>query len=471
MSHRGTDCPDDPATNLQTLGRALDWLLATADCSALRFQRDCSWTPRALIHAAILWAWSDETALTRRFSLARKVVAELAGLPRPPAATYQAFLKMLRRWTAASSAALSGAFRRRMEADLPGRFRAHGFVIFGVDGSRLALPRTVSNERRFSPAAARGPGSEKSRSRARRRASAGRPADSKAVNCPQLWLTVMFHVGAGLPWDWRTGPSDSGEREHMAAMVGGLPADALITADAGFAGYAYWKAILDGGRHFLIRVGSNVRLLRGLGHARAGDGLVYLWPDREAKKGRPPLVLRLVVAAGGRSPVYVVTSVGADRLTDRQVVEVYAARWGVELFYRHFKQTFGRGKLRSGVAGHVELEATWSLVGLWAMCLHAQVEQAGRGVPPGRMSVAGVLLAHRRTLREYKGRPDPGESLRELLHGAVIDGYRRGDKASRDYPRKKTRQPDMVPRILEATTGQIQRLKSLKEPAMLGLTA
>ena len=84
---------------------------------------------------------------------------------------------------------------------------------------------------------------------------------------------------------------------------------ALVTADAGFVGYEYWKALLDSGRHLLIRVGANVRLLKGLGYVREKDGLVYLWPDREAARDRPPLVLRLVVARGGRHPVYLVTSV------------------------------------------------------------------------------------------------------------------------------------------------------------------
>src|SRR5262249_51860907 len=84
---------------------------------------------------------------------------------------------------------------------------------------------------------------------------------------------------------------------------------------------------------------------------------------------------------GGRHPVYLVTSVLDRRaLTDRQVVEVYARRWGVELFYRHFKQTYERRKLRSHTADHAELEATWSLLGLWALGLHAQVELARAGV-------------------------------------------------------------------------------------------
>ena len=225
-----------------------------------------------------------------------------------------------------------------------------------------------------------------------------------------MWLTTMFHVGTGLPWDWRIGPSDSSERDHLRQMIAALPAGALVTADAGFVGYETWKAILDSGRHFLIRVGANVRLLRKLGYVEERKkGLVYLWPDREAKRNQPPLVLRMVVARGGRHPVYLVTSVlDETTLSDPQVVEIYALRWGIELFYRHFKQTFGCRKLRSHRADNAELEATWSLLGLWAMMLHAQVVLKEKEVPPKRISVAGVLLGYRRRCANTRAPPIQG---------------------------------------------------------------
>ena len=74
------------------------------------------------------------------------------GLGEPTATTYQAFLKMLRTWTVVLAAALVAALRRRMQEDLAERFLVGGFAVFGVDGSRLELPRTESNEARFAPA-------------------------------------------------------------------------------------------------------------------------------------------------------------------------------------------------------------------------------------------------------------------------------------------------------------------------------
>jgi len=480
MSHQGTDGLTCSTPHHQALKRSLDWLLASARLSDLTFRGDCSWTPKGLIFVAILWAWSDEKSLTQRFFHARKVVIMMGILARIPATSYQAFIKMLTTWTVVLATVLFDVLRRRMQSDLAARFEVCGFQVFGVDGSRLELPRTESNEGRFSPAKTRRPSRSKAKAKSRRKprrrtrsqASRARRAREKKANSPQIWLTTMFHVGTGLPWDWRLGPSDSSERDHLRQMIDALPARALITADAGFVGYETWKAILDSGRHLLIRVGANVRLLRNLGYVEEKKGLVYLWPDRQAKRNQPPLVLRMVVARGGRHPVYLVTSVLDEAtLSDSQVVKIYALRWGIELFYRHFKQTFERRKLRSHSADNAELEATWSLLGLWAMMLHAQVILMEKGVPPKRISVAGVLLGYRSSLREYKSAPDPGESLYEMVGKAVIDSYERANKSSRDYPRKKQEQVPGAPKVRNATKAQINAAKEIRDQLPSRLTA
>ena len=120
---------------------------------------------------------------------------------------------------------------------------------------------------------------------------------------------MLWHVGSGLPWSWLAGAADSSERGHLQQMLGSLRESALITADAGFVGYDVWKTLLDSGHQLLIRVGSNVKLLKNLGYTREREGLVYLWPDQKAQAGGPPLVLRLLTIHNGKHPVYLVTSV------------------------------------------------------------------------------------------------------------------------------------------------------------------
>lgn len=490
MPHQDTDGHNGSAPQHQALKQALGWLFNAADHSKIRFREDCTWTTQALTFVAILWAWSDEKTLTGRFFIARKILIAMKLQLTPPAGSYQAFLKMLITWTPNLIATLANALRRHMQTALAERFTVHGFAVFGVDGSRLELPRTKSNERRFSPDPSRrsppkprrkgkGKGKSKGKGRpntqrnARAKTSRERRAREKKANSPQMWLTTMFHVGTGLPWDWRLGPSDSSERDHFRQMIGALVAAALVTADAGFAGYDYWKALLDSNRHLLIRVGSNVRLLRDLGgHVVEKDGIVYLWPNTAAVRNQLPLKLRLVVQRSGKQPMYLVTSVLDESvLSDEQIVEIYTLRWGVELFYRHFKQTFERRKLRSHAGANAELEATWSLLGFWAMALHAEVQLASLGVPARAMSVAKFLHAYRTSLREYKSRPDLGESLSELISRAVIDPYKRANKASRDYPRKKRGHKIGAPQIHKATRDQIHRAQAIRDQQTLRLTA
>jgi hypothetical protein len=216
-----------------------------------------------------------------------------------------------------------------------------------------------------------------------------------------------------------------------------------------------------------------VKLLKKLGHVREAQGTVYLWPDRQAQRQQPPLVLRLVVVHDGRQSWFLVTSVrSCSRLNDRQVAELYRRRWGIELFYRHFKQTFGRRKLRSHTADNVQLEAAWSVIGLWTLLLHAAVHLQAQHVPPERISVARVLVAYRTAMREYKSSPDRDESLWDLLAVAVIDDYQRANKQSRHYPRKKYERPPSPPKITTATSQQIRLAQELRDqPTQKGLTA
>jgi IS4 transposase len=396
----------------------------------------------------------------------RRIAICLAGEQQQLAGTYQAFTKILRRWTDELVCILQIALHERMTDALPQYWQVADFILFGIDGSRVELPRTRSHEQAYSSVRHR-------RGRGKRRSARRLAAkDVLKSNSPQLWLTTMWHAGTGLPWDWRTGPADSSERAHLREMLSGLPEGALVATDAGFVGYEGLRQIVAGQRHFLLRVGANVRLFKKLGWVRELDGTVYLWPDEAARHGQPPLVLRLVVAHNGKHPVYLVTSVRSGRqLTDHQIVELYARRWGVELFYRHLKQTFHRRKLLSNSAENARIEIAWSLVGLWAMALYALVEATKCGVPPQRLSFAQLLLAFRRTLRDYLHATERGQRLCQRLRKAIIDPYRRRNKTSRHYPRKKREHAPGPPLILRATRAQIQRAKIIATNLTKGLTA
>ena len=455
MSHQDSRFVD-VRFNADCLKQALRWLLTGITWSKLKFRDDCSWSPRLLACTALMWAWSDEPTLIGRFCSVRRIIQFLFPQQQELATSYQAFIKLLRRWTPKLIVLIRTALRERMQRVLPNCWKVCGLTMFCVDGSRVELPRTRSHEAAFS-AARRGAKSRRRRGKRRRS-----QRHSKKANSPQMWLTTMWHGGTGLPWDWRTGPVDSSERAHLVEMLPDVPRGALVAADAGFVGYTYTKAVIDSGRELLLRVGANVRFLRKLGCARELAGTVYLWPDQQAKKNQRPLVLRLVVAHNGRHPVYLVTSVLCkSRLSDAQVIELYSRRWGIEVFYRHLKQTFGRRKLRSTSAHNARVEIAWSLVGLWAMALYALVQTNKQGTPPSRLSIAQMLQAFRRMLHDHRHPTQPGHRLRDRLRHAVIDSYIRKNKTSRNYPRKKQESPPGAPKFKNATKQQIKQAKEV----------
>jgi hypothetical protein len=439
MSHQ--DKSADIVVNHQAIKQVFDWLLRPALFVGFKTRSGASWKPRMVAAAAMSWALASDDSLTERFRTARKVVAKIFRWHWPPGETYQGFMKMLRKWHIQLMLRIPPHVRVLMKQTLPDHWEVAGFVVFAGDGSRVELPRTQSLEDAFAPPKKQ----PKSRRNRKRRRRAGRQwstpngkhasaSDDKKRNSPQMWEK------------------------------------SLICADAGFVGYDFWTALLDAGHHFVIRVGANVTLLEQLGHVRQHEHAVSLWPDAAAKKKQPPLMLRLIVLHDGKEPTYLVTNLSKSQLSDRSAAKIYAARWGIELFFRTFKQTFDRSKLRSRSAENAKLELDWSLLTLWCVCLVGQRELAAAGAEPARLSAAAVIRAFQSTLREYRLRPlGSEETLWAKLRAAVLDDYRRtSSKTSRNYPRKKQRHAIGAPIILRATKLQIKLAKALT-PKQLNL--
>jgi hypothetical protein len=53
-------------------------------------------------------------------------------------------------------------------------------------------------------------------------------------------------------------------------------------------------------------------------------------------------------------------------------------------------------------------------------------------------------------------------TLPQLLQSAILDNYKRKDKTSRGYPRKKQERPPGPPRIITATSTQVRLARKLK---------
>jgi hypothetical protein len=396
------------------------------------------WTPQRLAWVSLLMAWDEGQTLAARFEHACQTAGRLHAHWRL-GHSYSGFAQALTRTVAPLTATLKQRFQRQME-ELAGPFWRRGrWLAFAADGTRIEAPHTRDNEVALGCA-------------------------GKDKTAPQVFLTVLWHMGLGLPWDYRVGPGTASERIHLKSMVRDLPPEALVVADAGFVSYPLCQRLLRQGRHFLLRVGGNITLLKDLGYSHEErDGLVYLWPQKHRR--HRPLVLRRIVLRPGRQDVHLLTDVlDPTQLTDEEAGTLFGMRWGEEVFYRSYKQTLQRRKLLSRTGPTCLAEAQGTLLGLWLLGLMTVSRLVGARVDPLGFSVARARDAVRQALRDRRARRGP-QSLEAALQAAVKDRYaRRGSKAARNYPRKKREKPPGPPRVQSATKAEIKRARQLPLP-------
>jgi IS4 transposase len=364
--------------------------------------------------------------LQDRFAHVRQRIGWLFPKTRRVGKTYQGFVGALRRQSDVLLERLTTHLCSQVQAVAGRHWRREGFCVLAVDGSQIDCPRTTANLE-------------------------GLGRRGKDPLRPSLWLTMLWHVGTGLPWAWRIGKATVSEQVHLRQMLRLLPPQTLLLMDAGFVGYELLRQIQGAGHSFLVRVGAHRRLLRRLGDAtQETASTVYLWP--EAHREGPPLTLRLICRGSGDGKVFLLTNLSKEQLSKKLAGRLYRARWGIEVYYRTLKQTLERRKMLSGSPDLARLELAWTLMGLWLLGLLGVDALIQDGQSPTRLSAATAL----RVLREAVA----GQLRRRLdraLAQAVKDEYHRDrPKTSRDWPDKKHDSPPKAPKMRNATPAERQ---------------
>jgi hypothetical protein len=449
------------STRVDLLRQAISWIVDEKIFSQLALHGNTSWIASQLVVLAVLWVWSDKSTLTGAFVQAEELSRGMWGTV--AVTTYQGLMNALVTWTGKLLPLIWKRLHGFMEKVGGAYWRIGRWLPLAVDGTRVTTPRTKSNETAFS-AKNYGKG-RKARSRKKWKNPKARSKKLSAPVKPQIWLTLLWHMGLKVPWSWKTGPSTSSERFHFAELLDMtvFPENTLFCGDAGFVGYDLWTTILARGHSFLIRVGGNVRLLCNLGFARRHHDLVYLWPQEAVRKKEPPLVLRLLEFQGPRGMVYLATNVLSEKaLSHREASQLYRLRWGVELQFRSYKQTFGRGKLRSRTANHALVELDWSLLGLGMIQLYAVKEQIRVGSPPERSSVSLALSVIQDAMRSWRNDVWNPRELLHRLRNAIKDDYKRtGNKRARYRANYKDAPSATKPKIVQATQQQKKAYQAL----------
>ena len=330
------------AVHLDFLRKAMEWVVDASIFQDLRTHGNTNWIAKELVMLAVLWVWSEKSQLTAAFGEAMVWSQRLIG--RAAVGSYQALTNALVTYGGQLVPLLGTRLQRLMEEVGKEHWRIGIWLPLAVDGSRASTPRTKTNEQAFRAANYGKSNSAKYRKKKGKNKRKKNRAKAETVT-PQIWLTLLWHMGLRLPWSWKMGPSDSSERGHFQEilMQQRFPENTLFCGDAGFTGYDFWKSIMDQGHHFLIRIGANVRLLTKLGYyTRECDGIVYVWPDSTARNNQPPLVLRLIHLKNERGDIYLLTNVLNSRnLSDAMASRLYTLRWGIEVYQPEYVSSSG----------------------------------------------------------------------------------------------------------------------------------
>lgn len=338
-------------------------------------QRKVQWTPMATATAAVLTALNHDRTLSSSCEEALAAMRPDHRRGRKVGRTYNGHVKALERQTPRVLPLLKGDLRRQVKTRLQRIPKTAGWTLMAVDGSKTELPRTRDNEQVLG-IADNGHG-------------------------PQAFITTVVEVQTGLPWDWRVDRADAAEREHLVQMASDLPRNALLLADGNFVGFPIWSRLDALRKPFLIRVGGNVHLLEALWpdvHMDREDRIVHAWP-KNRQHSEAPLTMRLIRVGSGKTAIHLLTNVlDPCGLSKRTAGEIYRLRWGVELFFRTLKRTFGYVKLHSRSGRRARLELEWGIVAMVIMTMIGIDSLTRRGHAPARLSPAQLLRSLRKSL-------------------------------------------------------------------------
>jgi len=434
------------------------------------FHGNIKWVPEQLTAQALIWSWQDSKNVTEAFDKTLEV-CEHIGLAKG-AANYTRFMNSLSRYRTVIGERLRLRLQELAE-EVGGRFfRTERWVLIGFDGSRTTAPRTVANETAFC-APNYGHGISAKSKKKKSKGFRLQRSEQREPQTPQVWITMMWHMGLRLPWSWRLGPSNSSERWHVQEILTqeNFPAKTLFCGDAGFVGYPLWKSIMEKRSDFIIRGGANVSLLSE--HARIErlpDGIVLCWPKDRVAAGDPPLKLRLVQVKVGKTKMWILTSVlDRQKLTKKQIVRYYKMRWGIEIEYRGLKQTIDKHKLRCRNSQRLLAELDWSLRGMAIAELIALRHQIPKNVArpvdytPNDRSLAKTLQALRKCMRNLGKQAKPTDNFTKELNQATVQRYHNHtDKRARYRPKNPDIKPLGDPAIRTLTDHERKRLRKLR---------
>lgn len=403
------------------------------------------WSDRMLVMAALLMGLNRRSTLRDSFAHIHALITAMYPSRKRAGDSYSGFIKRLAEHSLRLLTIVGDRFRQMVRRHAGDQWLIEGWCAFAVDGTKVEAPRSDENLEAFGTA-------------------------NKEHAAPQLLLVALIHMGTQVLWNFVRDVAAGSEREMLRKMLPSLPPQSLLLGDAGFTGFAFMHELNDKGVPFVVRAGSNVKLLKKLGFSvhECAD-TVYVWPKGQ-QRHRPPLTLRQLMLKDGKGKtICLLTSVlDKKKLSDKAMIELYRRRWGVELWFRTMKQTMEHAKLKSRRPQQARAELDWCIAAQWLMQLiqlTVQREHPSKSNQP--LSEAEVLRVLHRVFDNVLPKRNGREvDLMRLLAKMVRDTYqRKGPKQKRHNPRRARKHDPTPPVARMATTQQVALAKAFTTQA------
>ena len=451
------------SANASLLRKMFATFLEGVNLMDLNRHGNATWSAPLVIVQALFWRISPESNVTDAHEDAQNNCQQLFG--KVAAKSYQGLMNILLGYSPQLSARVQQRLRSEIAADP--NSRVAGYFPLAVDGSKPSAPRTKSNEKRF---VSRQYGSGKNakhrqkkktrqakQSKKNKQVKSAKKPSSVTQPVPNVLITKFWNVALQLPWHWTIGGAETNERQEAQNVIETLefPERTLIIGDAGFVGFLLWQILQTANLTFLIRAGSNVYLKP----KNIRKGLYYYRPNRFAKEA--PIVVRLVYIKVGKTKMAMLTNeLDSTQLPKRLIRTYYEMRWGVEVDFRDFKQTFDCRKFRCKNADRVIVEANWSMLAFTLVKWLTHQQQSQRIKGRYQMSFTLALKAIRRALNNHNNVEAPRRTLAEELTTAITDCYRRRACKAARYKPAGERPRTGLPVIQTITEKQRKSLES-----------
>jgi len=312
----------------------------------------------------------------------------------------------------------------------------HGLNVKVIDGTSVSAPDTPENQQAYPQPGGQKPG----------------------CGFPLLKLVGVFSLATGALLDYAKGNKRQHELRLLHQLLDSFRPGDLVLADRGFSSYVLLALLLLRGVGALFRLhqarptdlrrgkrlGKNDRLMRWQKPWQKPAWLPTCWWNRIPKE-LEVRVLRYKLTRRGYRPAsvtLVTTLVDPREYPAREIAELYARRWQIELWFRDLKTSMGMEVLRchSPAMLHKELEMFFiaynlirGLMGQAALCNAVAVE---------RLSFKGTVEAVRQfsvAIAQARSKKKQKQLIARLLEVIASDPV--PERPGRREPRAVKRRP------------------------------